>query len=108
MDKYIKTPITAEVTEDLRAGDYVYITGTVYVARDAAHKRLVEALEKTEREFYAERFLSKTDGLQAAAETEGNASFSHRGFRFVLYGSLAGQGRPPHWFCRAYYSKPHG
>jgi fumarate hydratase subunit beta len=68
MDKYIKTPITAEVTEDLRAGDYVYITGTVYVARDAAHKRLVEALEKTEREFYAERFLSKTDGLQQSEQ----------------------------------------
>ena len=68
MDKYIKTPITAEVTEDLRAGDYVYITGTVYVARDTAHKRLVEALEKTEREFYAERFLSKTDGLQQSEQ----------------------------------------
>ena len=68
MDKYIKTPITAEVTEDLRAGDNVYITGTVFVARDAAHKRLVEALEKTDREFYAERFLSKTDGLQQSEQ----------------------------------------
>ena len=51
MDKYVKTPITAEVTEELHAGDYVYITGTVYVARDAAHKRLVEALNQTEKEF---------------------------------------------------------
>ena len=48
MDKHIKTPITAEVTEDLHAGDYVYISGTLYVARDAAHKRLAEALDKAE------------------------------------------------------------
>lgn len=54
MDKYITTPITAETTKGLRAGDYVYITGTLYVARDAAHKRLIEALEKEEREFYAQ------------------------------------------------------
>lgn len=49
MDKYINTPITEEVTKDLKAGDYVYITGTVYVARDAAHKRMMEALERGER-----------------------------------------------------------
>lgn len=49
MDKYITTPITEKVTADLKSGDYVYITGTVYVARDAAHKRMIEALEKKER-----------------------------------------------------------
>ena len=38
MDKYITTPITEEKTAELHAGDYVYITGTIYVARDAAHK----------------------------------------------------------------------
>lgn len=48
MDKYIKTPITEEVTAELKSGDYVYITGTVYVARDAAHKRMTEALERGE------------------------------------------------------------
>ena len=48
MDKYITTPITAEVAEGLHAGDYVYLSGTVYVARDAAHKRLAEALDKAE------------------------------------------------------------
>lgn len=48
MDKYINTPITEEVAKDLRAGDYVYITGTMYVARDAAHKRMIEALENNE------------------------------------------------------------
>lgn len=48
MEKHIKTPITAEVTKDLHAGDYVYLTGTVYVARDAAHKRMNEALDRGE------------------------------------------------------------
>ena len=46
MEKYINTPITEEITKDLHSGDYVYITGTIYVARDAAHKRMIEALEE--------------------------------------------------------------
>ena len=46
MEKRIQTPITEEVTKDLKAGDYVYISGTIYVARDAAHKRMIEALEE--------------------------------------------------------------
>jgi len=48
MDRYIKTPITEEVTKDLKSGDYVYLSGTIYVARDAAHKRMIEALERGE------------------------------------------------------------
>jgi len=48
MDKYINTPITEEVTKNLKSGDYVYITGTIYVARDAAHKRMMEALARGE------------------------------------------------------------
>lgn len=48
MDKYITTPITAEKNSDLKSGDYVYITGTIYVARDAAHKRMIEALNRGE------------------------------------------------------------
>jgi fumarate hydratase subunit beta len=48
MDKHITTPITAEVSRQLKAGDYVYITGTIYVARDAAHKRMIEALDRGE------------------------------------------------------------
>lgn len=46
MDKHITTPITSEITKDLKSGDYVYITGTIYVARDAAHKRMIEALDE--------------------------------------------------------------
>jgi fumarate hydratase subunit beta len=42
----ITTPLTDSVVQELRSGDSVSITGTLYVARDAAHKRLVEALDK--------------------------------------------------------------
>lgn len=48
MDKYITAPITDEVVSDLKAGDYVYISGTIYTARDAAHKRMYESLMKGE------------------------------------------------------------
>lgn len=48
MDRHITTPITAEVIKELYAGDYVYISGTIYVARDAAHKRFMEALDRGE------------------------------------------------------------
>lgn len=44
MEKYIQTPLTKEKVKTLKAGDYVYITGTIYSARDAAHKRLTESL----------------------------------------------------------------
>lgn len=42
--KHITTPLTAETIKNLRAGDVVRITGPVYTARDAAHKRMTEAL----------------------------------------------------------------
>lgn len=48
MEKYIQTPITEQITADLHSGDYVYITGYMYVARDAAHKRMIEALDRGE------------------------------------------------------------
>ncbi len=44
MDKYIETPLTKDKVKDLKAGDYVYITGIIYTARDAAHKRMTEEL----------------------------------------------------------------
>ena len=46
MDRYIKTPLTTDKVEELQAGDYVYITGTIYSARDAAHQRLYDSLQK--------------------------------------------------------------
>ena len=46
MEKKIHAPLVSEEIKELRAGDYVYITGTVYTARDAAHKRMEEALNQ--------------------------------------------------------------
>ena len=48
MDKYINVPIDTEEILKLNAGDYVYLTGTIYTARDAAHKRMYEALQRGE------------------------------------------------------------
>ena len=48
MERHITAPIDKETAGQLRAGDYVYITGTIYTARDAAHKRMYGALEKGE------------------------------------------------------------
>ena len=44
MEKHITAPINDKITKDLKSGDYVYITGTIYTARDAAHKRMFEAM----------------------------------------------------------------
>ncbi len=44
-EKYINTPITEQDIESLETGDMVYISGTIYTARDAAHKRLYEAIQ---------------------------------------------------------------
>lgn len=49
MEKRITTPLTEEKVRDLKAGDSVLISGTIYTARDAAHKRLVELLNKGEK-----------------------------------------------------------
>ena len=49
MERHIAVPLTSEEAETLHAGDYVYLTGTIYTARDAAHKRMYEALEKGEQ-----------------------------------------------------------
>ena len=46
MDKTITAPIDRETLKSLHAGDYVYISGTIYTARDAAHKRMIETLDE--------------------------------------------------------------
>lgn len=48
MDRHITAPITKETAKTLHAGDYVYITGIIYTARDAAHKRMQETLQRGE------------------------------------------------------------
>ena len=43
----LTTPLTKEKAAELKAGDIVSLTGTIYTGRDAAHKRMVEGFEKT-------------------------------------------------------------
>lgn len=49
MDRHIQVPIKREDAKSLRAGDYVYLTGIIYTARDAAHKRMQDALDSGEK-----------------------------------------------------------
>lgn len=44
MEKKINAPLNMETVNTLKAGDYVYISGTIYTARDAAHKRMYESI----------------------------------------------------------------
>lgn len=46
MDRHIKAPLCREEIKSLQAGDYVYITGTIYTARDAAHLRMSQTLDE--------------------------------------------------------------
>ncbi|GAA0071519.1 Fe-S-containing hydro-lyase [Clostridium sardiniense] len=48
MVKNIRTPLTEEKVKDLKCGDSILLSGTIYTARDAAHKRLIELLDKGE------------------------------------------------------------
>jgi fumarate hydratase subunit beta len=48
MEYRLTEPFTKEKVKDFRAGDTVLITGTIYTARDAAHKRLTELVERGE------------------------------------------------------------
>lgn len=48
MEKHVITPLLDEKISDLKAGDYVYLSGTIYTARDAAHKRIYEAMQRGE------------------------------------------------------------
>lgn len=46
MTYYLKTPLSDKEVEGLHSGDKVLITGFIYTARDAAHKRLIELIDK--------------------------------------------------------------
>ena len=49
MEKHITVPFDKETAKSLKAGDYVYLTGVLYTARDAAHKRMDEALNNGDK-----------------------------------------------------------
>ncbi len=45
---HLETPLTEETTRKLKSGDIVYLSGVIYTARDAAHKKLVDLIEAGE------------------------------------------------------------
>ena len=45
MERHMTVPFDKNEAEQLKSGDYVYLSGTIYTARDAAHKRMNEALD---------------------------------------------------------------
>lgn len=47
-NKEIQVPLKEQDIENMKAGDYVYLTGTIYTARDAAHKRMYDSMKKGE------------------------------------------------------------
>lgn len=49
MEKHITVPFDKKTAKSLKAGDYVYLTGVIYTARDAAHKRMDEALNNGDK-----------------------------------------------------------
>ena len=49
MEKHMTVPAGKDQLCQLKAGDYVYLTGTIYTARDAAHKRMNESLDQGEK-----------------------------------------------------------
>ena len=53
MEHRLQEPFTKEQVKNFKAGDRVLVTGTIYTARDAAHKRIVELLQKGEEPPFA-------------------------------------------------------
>jgi len=49
MKRHVQVPICKEDAKTLKSGDYVYLTGTIYTARDAAHKRMQETLDSGDK-----------------------------------------------------------
>ena len=45
---YLETPLTVDKIKQLKAGDEVFLSGTIYTGRDAAHKRLIDCINKGE------------------------------------------------------------
>ena len=84
MKQLIQAPLIKEEIRNLHAGDSVLITGTIYTARDAAHKRMQEALK---------------NGEKIPLAMEGND---------LLYGAFTGKRRQTDRFCRTYNRESYG
>ena len=74
MEKHLNVPANTEELAELKSGDYVYLTGTIYTARDAAHKRMYETL---------------LDGKELPVDVKGQLSWAN-----------ASERRTGHWISR--------
>ena len=83
MERHITVPVVKEEIQDLRAGDYVYLTGVIYTARDAAHKRMDEAL---------------SEGKELPLDIKNQ----------ILHGPVPCQGGKTHRLCRPDHGKQDG
>lgn len=86
MNKIIQAPIRKEEIKNLKAGDYVYINGIIYTARDAAHKRMDDTLTRGEK-------------LPLDIKNQMN---------LIILGPSSSKRRQNYWISRAYYSQSYG
>lgn len=78
MEKHLNVPANTEELAELKSGDYVYLTGTIYTARDAAHKRMYETL---------------LDGKELPVDVKGQ-------FIYLLSRANTSKRRTGHWISR--------
>ena len=97
MDKHIKAPFDRDEVKKLKAGDYVYIDGIVYSARDAAHKRMYDSIMES--------------GCYDASGTElyekGIVPIDLNG-NVIYYRTDTGKTGTDYRISRAYYQQPYG
>ena len=85
MEKRVTAPLTLEQVKDLKCGDSVLISGVIYTARDAAHKRLCELVEQGKE-----------------------LPFRSKGFCYLLCRSGSGKRQSGYRFCRSNHQLPYG
>ena len=85
MNRTIQVPLSEEDINTLKAGDYVYLSGIIYTARDAAHKRMYESMHKGEA-----------------------LPIEHSMGMFCIILDQSGKRRTDYRFCRSDYKQSYG
>ena len=88
MERHITVPVAKEEIQDLRAGDYVYLTGVIYTARDAAHKRMDEVLSegKELHPFFYEQHHGRYKDRSAQQDRQQQAGWTNMHHAFWIWG----------------------
>ena len=90
MERHIAVPFSEEELKELHAGDYIYLTGTIYSARDAAHKRMYDAI-----------------CVEQEKHPEVDYTGYHRKYN-LLSRTNTGEAGTGHRFRRTYHEQPYG